>query len=382
MTLREALLDYERDTYLESKQPSKSLSTADVEPLPDVHSQDADTIDCAVGYSQWGTSPLAKMALRHLDASILCRYPESSHDTLLKPDLLQRFKANGVTEQELFLGHGSFNLIERVIHKLLRVDTMVGIGPQFAEIPSEFKAGGGNYHPIALNGSDYTLPIDAIEATVKRDPVSVLYIDNPNNPLGQCFELSAIHRLVDTCEQQGTIVLVDEAWGDFVDDDMSAIHLVGMHNNVIVVRSFSKALGLAAERVGYMFMSTHLANYYRKIDVPFEPGIVGAKLAKETLRDAGFIDHIRSQVRAVKVTVRRALESAGFIVLPNHPDVSILSVHDPARDVVHEFRSRGILVQAGSSFAHTHPEWDDSYCRLRMVHGSLLPVLCERIGTI
>lgn len=382
MTLREALLDYERDTYLELEEPRESSSKAEVERSAVARARDGDTIDCAVGYSQWGTSPLAKKALRHLDASLLCRYPEASHDSLLKPDLLAKYEPKGVTANELFLGHGSFNLIERVIHKFLRVDTMVGIGPQFAEIPSEFKAAGGNYHAIPLKLPEYTLPIDDIEATVKAESVSVLYIDNPNNPLGQCFELEDLHRLVDTCEQEGTIVLVDEAWGDFVANECSAIHLVGMHNNVIVVRSFSKALGLAAERVGYMFMSKHLAKYYRKIDVPFEPGIVGAKLAKETLGDTEFISHVRGQVRAAKADVVQALENVGLGVLPTHPDVSILSVHDPSRDIVHEFRSRGILVQAGSSFAHTNPEWNDSFCRLRVVHGSLVPILCDRIGTI
>jgi len=382
LPIRRPIVDYVRDTYLRRLESSEipvggvRVRAAEEEEGP------VETIDCATGCGQWGLSPLASEALRTIDSELIASYPERSYGTLLKPEILARYKTERVTEQELFFGHGSFNLIERVIHKFLKADAMVGIGPQFTEIPSEFISAGGSYLPLPLTAPDFRLPTAELEAVVARGQVSILYIDNPNNPLGQSFDLGDIERLAATCDRHSTVLLVDEAWGDFLDDSLSAVHLVGSHDSMIVVRSFSKALGLAAERVGYMFMSRELAKHYRQIDVPFEPGLVGATLARETIRDSGFIEHVRTEARAAKAEIKAALASAGLLVLPTHDSVSILGVHAPARNIVHDFEMRGVLVRAGSAFVRTHAQWDDSYCRLRVVRKRLLPLLCDRIAAL
>src|SRR5204863_8813978 len=129
---------------------------------------------------------------------------------------------------------------------------------------------------------------------------SVVYIDNPNNPLGRVFERTEMERLAAACDRTGTALLIDEAFGDYLDDGASAMHLVPHYRNLIVVRSFSKALGLAGERIGYMFLSPDLARVYRETDVPFEPGVVAQTLATETLADSGWIERVRLEVRQAK----------------------------------------------------------------------------------
>jgi aspartate/methionine/tyrosine aminotransferase len=69
-------------------------------------------------------------------------------------------------------------------------------------------------------------------------------------------------------------------------------------------------------------------------------------------------------------------------VLPTHPAVSILTLHTASRDARRLLRSRGILVQPGSSFGRTHAGWDDSFCRLRVVAAPLVPALCERLRSL
>jgi histidinol-phosphate aminotransferase len=379
LPIRDALLGRERDTYLTRVPPQESLGDRVPSSSSAAEILHPGPIDCNLGFSQWGPSPRAAAAFRDFDVEAVSRYPERFHDTLLKPAILDRFAGSGLGAGELFLGHGSFNLLERLIHKFLRPDRMIGVGPQFVELPSEFKAAGGTYETLPLVAERSSLPVEALEAAIERRSPSIVYIDNPNNPTGQAFPLADMARLAGAAGRSGAVLLVDEALGDFVADSESSIHLVASHPNVIVTRSFSKALGLAAERVGYMFMSRPLAALYRKVDVPFEPGIIAATLAACTLRDHGFIGFVRSEVRWIKAQVVHALGEAGLTVLPTHDDVSILTVHAPSRNIVEELRTHGILGQAGSSFARTHPRWDDSYCRVRLVHRTLVPQLCERI---
>lgn len=377
LPIREPLLDYERDTYL-----SRTRPTAPEDCLAAGGYAALEPIDCLLGCSQWGVAPLACAALAGFDPDLLARYPARFHETLLAPAILGRFGEHGVTADQLFLGHGSFNILERVVHKLVRPGWMLGIGPQFAEIPSEWTAAGGSYHPLPLEAPDYSLPLAAIECALACEGVSLVYVDNPNNPLGRHFPPAEMERLAELCARRAAVLLVDEALGDFVADQESAIRLTSRHDNVIVTRSFSKALGLAAERVGYAFFSRPLAAHYRPIDVPFEPGLVAATLARETLRDHGFLGRVRCDVAWAKAEITAAVADAGLALLPTHPAVSIMTVHAPSRDLRLQLRSRGVLVQAGSSFGRTHAAWDDSYCRLRVVARPLVPALCERIRSL
>jgi histidinol-phosphate aminotransferase len=377
LSIREGLLLQPRDTYLrpaERVKPEDALRAGGYSAL--------EPIDCLLGCGQWGVSSLARQALASFDPKALSPYPERFHETLLAPAVLERFRGVDLRPEQLFFGHGSFNVLERVLHKLLRPGRMLGLGPQFIEIPHEWRAAGGSYEPLPLEPPDYALPIEAFERALAEDGAAVVYVDNPNNPLGRHFPPEQMDRLATACARHGAILVVDEALGDFLDDSLSCARLAVSHDNVIVTRSFSKALGLAAERVGYAFFSTALAPYYRQVDVPFEPGVVAATLARETLRDRPFLERVRREAAAAKAEIVRALGDARLEVLPTHPGVSILTVHDSFRDARRLLRSRGILVQPGSSFGRTHAGWDDTYCRLRVVAGPLVAVLCERIRSL
>ena len=268
----------------------------------------------------------------------------------LKRAILDRFRPEGVTEQQVFLGHGSFNLLERLIHKFLKPGMMAGVGPQFSEVPSEFAAAGGHYRSFRLLEPDGALPMAALEKALDTDGWSVLYVDNPNNPLGRSFELGDLDRLAAICDRNGTALLVDEAFGDYLDDSASAVHLLPQYRNLIVVRSFSKALGLAGERIGYMFMSPELARAYREVDVPFEPGVVAQTLAIETLADSSWIERVRLEVRHAKSRIVGALAHTDMSVLPTHPDVAIMAVHRPGADLSCDFRRTRHHHPAGIEF--------------------------------
>jgi histidinol-phosphate aminotransferase len=372
--IKDVLRRYHRDSYV------RRSSTCESCDAPEAFA--GGIIDCATGIFEFDPSPRVARAIGAFDVTRLDRYTPYAVELVLKRAILDRFRPAGVTEQQVFLGHGSFNLLERLIHKFLKPGTMVGIGPQFSEVPSEFAAAGGHYRSFPLLEPDASLPMSALENELQANACSVLYIDNPNNPLGRAFEPAALERLAAICDRTGTALLVDEAFADYLDDAASAIHLVPRYRNLIVVRSFSKALGLAGERIGYMFLSTELARVYREIDVPYEPGIVAQTLAVETLADPAWIERVRDEVRHAKIRIVAALSKADIRVLPTHPDVAIMAVHRPGADLSCDFRQRGIVALPGSNFTNTHAAWDDSYCRLRVVHGEPLELLCRRLPTV
>ncbi len=350
LRIRENVRGYVRDTYL-------GIQTE--------YNPSYPVIDCAIGSSQWGIAERASDALRDHHLKAQTAYPEMFYDKLLKPAILERFKIEGLKLDHVFFGHGSFNLAERLIHKLIEPGIMLGVGPQFNEIPSEFVAAGGSYLPVPIQEPDYAFPLKTLKDALKNG-VSVLYLDNPNNPLGRLIGLKTLSEIVRVANQEGIIVIIDEAYADFVDDNQSAANLISHFPNIAVLRSFSKGLGLAAARIGYMFLSSELAHYYRMLDVPFEPSLLSAVLARATLEDSAFIRRVRINSTNEKCLLLPLIQEAGFTVLPTHPSTSILTAHRSDCDIVASFASVSIAVEPGSAFQRTHPAWDNSYCRLRL----------------
>ena len=361
LRLRTALQGYVRDTYL-GNVPALNQSFA--------------PINCSIGSSQWGVSKRAKEITISAEQNVV--YPELFYDRLLKPAILERFGVAELTNDLLFFGHGSFNLAERLIHKFIAPDIMLGVGPQFNEIPSEFVAAGGTYVPIGIRPPHYAFPLAELLDSV-RSSVSIVYIDNPNNPLGRMISAADMGKIAGKSVEHGVIVIVDEAYGDFVLDAESAAHLVLRYDNLVVLRSFSKCLGLAAARVGYMFMSRALAERYRPIDVPFEPALPSAMLAKATLDDRTFIERVRERSAATKSRLTPELIACGMSILPTHPATSILTLHHAERNVVEMMSEIGVSVEPGSAFRGTHSGWDDSYCRLRLPRESDVDEFVRRL---
>jgi len=374
LPVRDTLRDYSRDSYVRGGSRSGACDTT-----PDLATH---VIDCASGVFEFEPSALVVRALGEIDVHRLAAYTPLAVESRLKQAILHRFRTPGVGDHQLFLGHGSFNLLERIIHKVLRPTVLVGVGPQFSEVPSEFLAAGGRYQSFPLAAPDASLPLAALESALGAGGLSAVYLDNPNNPLGRTFDLETIDRLASSCDRSAAALLVDEAFGDYVDDEKSAIQLLPRHRNLIVVRSFSKALGLAAERIGYVFMSTDMAKRYREIDVPFEPGLVAQTLAVAAMSDHGWIERVRVDARQAKARIVAALADTGVQVLPTHPDVAIMALHRPGHDLWCELRTQGIVALAGSSFARTHADWDDSYCRLRVMRGDQLDLLCSKLAAL
>lgn len=336
-------------------------------------------IDCAIGSSQFGLSPKAVEAHMAHDVRRNAAYPELFYDTLLKPALLSRFGLSSQQAGQLFFGHGSFNLAERIIHKLAEPSLMLGVGPQFNEIPSEFSAAGGTYHTVPVTPGIFEFPEDALKRSITNEHPSIVYLDNPNNPLGRFVDKDAVARIARTAEEVGAIMLVDEAYGDFVPDTDSAITLVPDFTNLAVIRSFSKGLGLAAARVGYLVLSHQIAERYKELDVPFEPTLHSAELAHATLTDGEFIAMVRQNTSAAKQQVVQALQDVGFLVLPTHPGTSILSAYRDGDDLALQFSSVGISVEPGIAFRQTHPEWTNSYCRIRVPRESDVAAFVHRV---
>ncbi|AHF80314.1 pyridoxal phosphate-dependent aminotransferase [Thermococcus paralvinellae] len=313
-------------------------------------------LDCALGTNPFGTPEGVKKKLKKLDID-LSKYPDV-HYNILKEELVNYWEG-AVKEDDLFICNGSMGCFEKVNKFTIQDGTRIlGVSPQYPRYVSDATALGAIYESIKLKEEEYfEIKVDEIINSLDRK-YTLLYLDNPHNPTGQFLRLKEITEIVDEAEKKGILVLVDEAYEDFVEKKESAVNL--NYNNLIVIRSFSKGLGLASMRIGYaVIKNPELCELYKKVDLPFPVSRISEILAVEALKDFKFVRNTRKMIAQIKQKIMSALKKE-FFISKTHPTTPIFLLWGK-EDTYQYFLRRGILTVSGSAFG-----LNNSYVRIRI----------------
>lgn len=312
-------------------------------------------LDCSLGTNPFGTSERVKERLKNLEID-LSAYPDVRY-THLRNALAEYWN---IDEESIFFGYGTIGCFEKVNKFVINHGSKVlGISPQYTRYISDVLAMGGSYESVSLKKENkFKIDVSEVVNALNSD-YSLLYLDNPHNPTGQVLGLKEVEEIVEDAERKGVLVLVDEAYGDFVEKEESAINLE--YDNLIVLRSFSKGFGLASMRVGYAVIKNRkLGELYRRVDLPFPISKIGEILAVEALRDQKFLKESREKIEIIKKKIIRALERQ-FQIAETHMQTPILLLWGEG-DTYHYFLKKKVLTVRGSVFRSL----DDSYVRLRI----------------
>lgn len=339
--VRKSLLLLKRESYVEEDAPG------------------SDLLDCSLGQNPFGfpRDVLEGLDIESLDVS---SYPDPYHHRL-KQALVERWK-NRFKEEDIFIGSGSIGCLEKANKALIKEGSLVlGYTPQFTEYITEVRVCGGIYEYLPLS-PDKGFEFNADMFLEKlSDKYTLLYIDNPNNPTGQVISIESVKTIVGEAYKLGVIVIVDEAYGDFMDDENSALNLD--YPNLIVVRSLSKGFGLAGLRVGYaVIKGTELKELYSKVNLPFEISSLSEEIALRAVKRTSFIEESRARVRETKGKIMDFLSEKGFSISKTSLDVPIFLLGKENENLYLYFKKIGILCVDGKSFIGLN----SSYVRVRI----------------
>jgi histidinol-phosphate aminotransferase len=186
----------------------------------------------------------------------------------------------------------------------------------------------------------------------------VVFPCSPNNPTGTIIPNDELERFLDAVPD-GTIVAVDEAYGEFVDSAAypDSIALVRKHVNVVRLRTFSKIYGLAALRVGYAVAQPELAGAIARLRQPFNVGTIAQKAALAALGDTEFVDSSLATNREERARLVEYLERRGIDHLPSEANF-VCAEFGPVKTgqdrgaaaFVSALRAHGITVRPLASF--------------------------------
>lgn len=213
------------------------------------------------------------------------------HDDSIQDSLANWYKNRGVgkgwlTGENFIMGNGSYEILCNLnLLCLTNGRTVLGHAPQFTAYIDNVYCTGSNYEYVSFDkGTNYKFNVkDYLDAM--SDDHSMFIIENPNNPTGQLIPLSDLEAIAAKALQMDKILVVDEAYGEYLPFDATAINLLNKYSNIIVTRSFSKGWGMAGLRIGYAVMSTetNTLDLLRKIELGFNCNALARSLAKSAL---------------------------------------------------------------------------------------------------
>lgn len=347
--IKKTLIDYRKDSYATSGEEAI---------LPEVH-----YVDCELGFNPFGNSKLLKLEKDELESIDFSLFPKP--DSLLIHGVKDFWsKIVNLNEQLIKLEAGTFGVIERINKLFVNNEWKVlGYCPQFADYTNDVICNGGQYESVKLKPElKFKIVIDELVEALDANKYNLLYIDNPNNPTGQVIPIIELERVIKKAEKMNIAVLIDEAYGDYMPKDNSAVTLINSHKNLFVARSFSKGLGLCGLRAGYVVFSEEMKPHFEKVEHPFPLNCMGMRYATKALQDENFINNCRIKIKEIKLSLMNVCKK--LIVMDTDPHVPIMLIAHPNEDVnlYNEFLKRRIITASGTHFEGC----GQNYVRLRV----------------
>jgi histidinol-phosphate aminotransferase len=215
--------------------------------------------------------------------------------------------------------------------------------PSFGLYALQVRVAGATAIPVPLDG--HTFDLRAMLAAITHR-TRLIFVCNPNNPTSTAVDPDALARFVDAVPPQ-ILVVIDEAYVEYIRDGArpDSLGLVRAHNNVVVLRTFSKAYGLAGLRVGYAVGHPEVINALDKAYVPFSVTSIAQAAAIASL-DAS--DELRARTDAVvaeRIRVGSALRDAGFTSPPSQTNFVWLPLGARTADFVERAAGARIVVR-------------------------------------
>jgi histidinol-phosphate aminotransferase len=291
------------------------------------------------------------------------RYPDT-HSTELVAALAQRFD---VDPAQVVVGCGSVSLCTQLVQAVADAEEEVLYAwRSFEAYPIITAVSGASSVQVPL--ADYVHDLDAMAEQI-TGKTRVVFVCNPNNPTGTVVDHDALARFLDRVPDD-VVVAMDEAYREYVTDDTSpdGTTLLARHPNLVVLRTFSKAYGLAGMRVGYAVAGhAAVATALRQTQVPFAVTTVAQAAALASL-EAPAEAQLRERVAEVvgeRDRVRRALRECGYDVPPTQANFVWVPLGDATADWSAGCEQRKVIVRGfaghGARVTMSTPKENDRF---------------------
>ncbi|MGZ7100145.1 MAG: histidinol-phosphate transaminase [Candidatus Angelobacter sp.] len=304
-------------------------------------------IKLASNENPFGPSPLAVEAIRAAAAEVNL-YPDNDASEL-RQALAERHL---LVPEQIFIADGSLGILDVVARTLLVPGTnCISSERSFISYPVITRSIGARFIEAPMRNDAYDL--DAIAAAIDEE-TRVVVLANPNNPTGTMFDADTteafLHRV-----PESVLVILDEAYSDFAEHfarqrsmtySRSFDYVRAGRLNVLVLRTFSKAHGLAGVRLGYACGNPDLLRYFARVRNSFSVSVVAEAAGLAAIRD---VDHIRKTVEnnaAGAAWLLERFKELGIQAVPTNANFIYFTVDEDANAFTKRMQAEGVIVRS------------------------------------
>lgn len=298
-----------------------------------------DIVKLASNENPLGPSERALAAAREA-LSELCLYPDGNGFDL-KHALAERFD---VGMSQITLGNGSNDILEVITRCFADADAEVIFSQYaFAVYPLVTQAIGAR--GVSVPATNWGHDLSAMAAAI-NDRTRLIFVANPNNPTGTVHGAEDILVFLEKIPAR-VLVVLDEAYCEYLqgDDYADGVALLSRFPNLIVCRTFSKAWGLAALRVGYSISSPEIADILNRVRQPFNVDTVALAAATAVLGDASYLQRSREVNAAGMAQLEGGLRNLGLPFIPSAANFIAVDVGSEAMGIYQSLLSQGVIVR-------------------------------------
>jgi len=313
----------------------------------------SDVVKLASNENPMGCSPRVTLAVTE-QLGQLSRYPDGN-GYYLKQALAD---FNDVNANQITLGNGSDDLLDILARSFVGADDAI-VYSQYAFVVYPMLAKMQGATGIEVPAQRFGHNLKAMSQAVQDNPnTKIVFIVNPNNPTGTQLAQKELYQFVASVPSS-VLVVLDEAYIEYSPESNNRA-LLDEFDNVIIVRTFSKAYGLAGLRVGYALSSVAVADLLNRIRQPFNVSRVGLAAAAAALADQDFIEKTRLTNDEQMRWLEKQFDALGLGFVKSHANFIMVEVQVEMEDItaasIHQaLLKQGVIVRPLDAYGL--PNW-------------------------
>jgi len=249
----------------------------------------------------------------------------------------------GFSESEIFVGNGADGVLDSLMKVFVKKGSKVLVVEPTFPLYAYFTQLYGGKKVTALLRPNFELDVDGILEKCDEQ-TSLLIICSPNNPTGNQFKKEDMEKIL---QEFNGVVVLDEAYVDFA--KYTVIDWTGKFDNLVVLRTFSKAFGLAGIRAGFLVSNKSIAEYVKRVTHPFDVNIVTQRLIDVALQNWNYFQQRVKYIIGEREWLKNALAKIdGVIPYPSDSNFILFKITKDnlsSSTIKERLESRGVLVK-------------------------------------
>ena len=312
-----------------------------------------DIIKLGSNENPWGPSPKAMQAIKEEIKSIN-RYPESQLHELVS----EIAKYSGVKDSQVIIGGDGADEIIDVLAK-----TFIDAGDEFiVPLPSymyyEYLLRQYGAKPVYARWDlkENRLDVESIYDSISPK-TRMIFLCSPNNPTGTLIDKEILAEIA--AKNPDILIVIDEAYFEY--SEVTNRDLIDEYDNIFIIRTMSKVLGLAGMRIGYGLACEEIIEYMHRIKPVFSLTRLSFAAALNTFRDTEYIaESIRKGIESRQYLYDETSKIKGLKVFPSKSNFMLIDIRDTgftSAELAEELMKRGVIVRDCTSFKGLDEYW-------------------------